>query len=290
MIDIKNKKEKLKNILSVFIMLTIMALCIFMYFDSFLNLQKSKSLLTSVVKNDDNIETNLSNNLKKQNDDLKINKGNAELAVLKQKVIDLEENIKQLQIIVDEKESSSKIEKTNIIIKDQFSGILFTIMNIEKKLQTGGNIKNDIIKLKVFSSNIPELLIILQNFEHVQNLTSSQKLINEFNSFARNIKSQDFDTTTIKGKILSFTNKYTTILNKKTNEDAVLLKLEHLLYDNNFVKAYPEAEKLTNIKEEQKRFITNIKNSYQVQQGVEDFYSFISNAINQKQSSNAKLP
>ena len=193
----------------------------------------------------------------------------------------LESEIIQLKTIIADKAVMMQ-PSVNFVIKDEFSGILLTSMMIEKKLNEGGNILNDIIKLKAFSVNIPEVLFATKTFENVRILKSKNDLISEFNNFVRSIKSSRLEQQGIWCRILSFISRYITILNTNNEQDASLVRIESLIKEGEFFDAFEVLSSLKLESESEAKFIEDLQKSAEVKQGIDSIYTIIQMNLNSK--------
>jgi flagellar basal body-associated protein FliL len=87
------------------------------------------------------------------------------VAFEKREIDILKNEIMILREIVNEQNQPQNLEsakpaQAQIIIKDEFSGVLISLLSLEKKLYSGGEIKNEVIKIRAFSGKITEIYAI----------------------------------------------------------------------------------------------------------------------------------
>ena len=267
MINFSSIKEK-KTITFTLIMLTVIVGCLFFYFKSFINLKTDKTY---------HIKQNILSNIKNGLEEGMISV-NTEKAIQNNEIQSLQSQIYQLQTVMADK---MVLPKQSTIIKDEFSKILFTLIFIEKKLESGGNIVNDVLKLKVFSSDIKDILYIINTFADVKELKSKHDLLQGFNAYIRGFKASQLRQKGIFDKILHFASKYIAILSINNKDDEVLLKAEQFLKEGDYTNAYLSILGMKGEYEDEGSFMIHLEHSYKVKQGLDSIYFIIETELAQ---------
>ena len=164
---------------------------------------------------------------------------------------------------------------------------MLTLSVIETKLYRGGDVKNEIIRLKNLSAKYPDLFLIVKNFEDVSTLSSRKELMEEYENYVKIAKSELLSQQTSKfEKAMGFISKYFTILSQTKAEDKTLIKMGEYLNNDDFISAYEALNNLDIKSTEVQIFAGNLKKASLLQNGINDIYFIISNKL----SEGEKLP
>lgn len=192
---------------------------------------------------------------------------------------------KAQNLAISQEVESLKSKQKVFVVKDEFSGILISLNTIENKLNKGGNIEKDIIKLKAFSVNIPEISAIVTMFENVNFLSSKTELNTEFEEYVKTVKSS---LTKQEGgkvnQVLAVVSEYITILNSKNPHDQLLLTMKDCLSKEDYICAVEVSSKIGVENEKTTKFLKDLQTSSRVKSGIEKIYLFIGEALNKTES------
>ena len=167
---------------------------------------------------------------------------------------------------------------------EDYTQIMLTLSVMEAKLYRGGNVKNEIIRLKNLSLNYPDLMIIVKNFEQISNLSSRKELITESESYIKIAKSELLSHQASKfEKVIAFLSKYFTILRASKEEDKMLIDIGEYLNNDDFISAYEVLKRLDIKSPEVQEFADNLKNTSLLQSGINDIYFIISNKLSEEE-------
>lgn len=161
--------------------------------------------------------------------------------------------------------------------KTDYAPLLISLNVLENKFNTGGEIANDIIKLKAFGNTIPEIKVIVSKFENIKNITSAEKLKYSFSDYVKAVKSDEIASQNTKlGTITSSIAKYFTILNASNSKDALLIEMKARLSENNFTAAFEIAGKINLKNVDTQDFLFDLEKFAKIQEGINEIYFFVS--------------
>lgn len=202
------------------------------------------------------------------------------------KEIDLLKNeIMILKDVINEKvqtqiSETSKAQTPQVVIKDEFSGVLLSLLSLERKLYFGGDVKNEIIKLRAFSGKIPEIYSITKDIEEVQKLISKEELLSEFAEYVKIVKQIEITNQQSKiSKILGMLARYITILNVNKKQDEILLEAEKALEIGEFYRAFRLVNSSKPKELEKSVFLTNLEFSAKIQEAIDKIHFLISQKL-----------
>jgi hypothetical protein len=207
------------------------------------------------------------------------------VAFEKREIDILKNEIMILREIVNEQNQPQNLEsakpaQAQIIIKDEFSGVLISLLSLEKKLYSGGEIKNEVIKIRAFSGKITEIYAIAKDIEEVQKLTSKDELLNQFADYVRAIKQIEVSKQEGKfDKILSIIAKYIVILDVNKKQDEVLLEAEKALQSGDFYRAFKLANSVKPKELEESIFLINLEFSAKIQDAIDKIHFIITQKL-----------
>lgn len=197
----------------------------------------------------------------------------------------LKNEVMILREIVNEKNQIQNLENlkptpVQIIIKDEFSGVLISLLSLEKKLYSGGDIKNEVIKIRAFSGKITEIYAIAKDIEELQKLTSKDELLNQFADYVRAIKQIEVSKQEGKfDKILGIIAKYIVILDVNKKQDEVLLEAEKALQSGDFYRAFKLANSVKPKELEESVFLINLEFSAKIQDAIDTIHFIITQKL-----------
>jgi len=165
--------------------------------------------------------------------------------------------------------------------KTDYAPLLISLNILENKFNTGGEITNDIIKLKAFGNMVPEIRVIVSRFENIKNIISAEKLKSSFSDYVKVVKSDEIDSQNTKlAIILSSIAKFFTILNASNSKDALLIEMKTRLNENNFIAAFEISEKINLKSADTQDFLSNLEKFAKIQEGINEIYFFVSQNLN----------
>jgi hypothetical protein len=231
--------EKSKVIIITFVMLAIISIGVFLYFESFMNYKNRK-----VVR----VKTPAERSL-----------------------IAVQKEADQQEVLQTEK----RIEK----YQDNFAKILLVSNSLEYKLYFGGNIEDDILKLKTLSTSIDGLQQLVYSVDLIKSVQSRDEILAEFNLFVREYKAHEIaKRKDLLSKIIGFFAKYIVVLNKSSLIDAKLLAIEDAIKKGEFYSAMQKIQLLEDTERMKSRFMLNLQNSAK----LEEVLDGINNKIAEK--------
>jgi hypothetical protein len=175
---------------------------------------------------------------------------------------------------------TSKNQASQVVIKDEFSGILISLLSLERKLYLGGEIKNEITKLRAFSAKVPEIYSIAKDVEEIQRLISKEELLIEFADYIKMVKQIEIQNQ--KGnfnKILGMLARYITILNVNRKQDEILLEAEKALEMGEFYRAFRLISSSKPKELEQSTFLINLELSAKTQDAIDKIHFIVSQKL-----------
>jgi hypothetical protein len=238
-------KEKLKISVIIAVMCAIIVGSIYIYFSSLWELKKKKP---SRIKNPETKEM--------------------------LEIESLQNEMRQIKTIIADKNlmAEPKQERVQIVVKDEFSSILLTLIFIEKKLNNGGEIINDVIKLKALTRQMPEIYNVISSFENVTKLSSKEDLLTGFTSYVKLVKSDEIkEKGGMLNNIKAFVVKYFAVLNINNERDKTLLEIEQCLKIENYICAFNFSFHF----KEKNDFTSSLEASSKVKEGTNAIYLII---------------
>jgi hypothetical protein len=161
--------------------------------------------------------------------------------------------------------------------KTDYAPLLISLNILENKFNTGGEIGNDVIKLKAFGNTIPEIKVVISKFENIKNIISVEKLKYSFSDYVKAIKADEIASQDTKlAKIIASIAKHFTILNSSNPRDALLMEMKARLNENNFIAALEIAEKINLKNADTQDFLSNLEKFAKIQEGINEIYFFVS--------------
>jgi Na+-transporting NADH:ubiquinone oxidoreductase subunit NqrC len=158
-----------------------------------------------------------------------------------------------------------------------YAPLLISLNILENKFNTGGEIANDVIKLKAFGNTIPEIRVIVSKFENIKNIISAEKLKYSFADYVKAVKADEIASQNTKlATITASIAKYFTILNASNSRDALLIEMKAHLNENNFIAALEIAEKINLKNTDTQDFLLNLEKFAKIQEGINEIYFFVS--------------
>jgi hypothetical protein len=208
----------------------------------------------------------------------KSQKETVDLTDLKEDIQVLKEEVKaEIEESKKTEASQMKIEHSQIVIKDEFSQTLLLLMEIQKKLQFGGEINNDLEKLKNLSVKFSKINSELNDLKEINKIISRDEIFNQFNDYVKIVKSKEISSRGgFLNSFLGFCAKYFAILDSKNPEDAKLLSIEKEVKLGNFEKAFSILKEMKVLESD---FATNLEISAKIENLINLVQSEISSKI-----------
>lgn len=171
-----------------------------------------------------------------------------------------------------------------IVLKDaNLYSILLSLIALENKIHTGGSIQPEIVKIKIFSNDIPPLQNIISQISNIKELASPIDIQKEFNEYVKNVKSISLENQQSKlSKFLSVAARYFTILNKHNTTDEILLEAGADIKNERFEKAYEGLKSIDLQNDRTQKFLQNIEQTAKTQTSVSEMYAFITSLVLEK--------